>query len=188
MLELRSEGQPQPVRHNLDFILDECAEQLLRAVGRFELDDRAVAYLVAGEAVTDPPGEILPRAYGQMVLEIGVKGVAVFFEGQRDVALRAVIVHLQPYVAALREVVGPTPQHVASPQGGVIAIQPRGVSSGSSVNVALKRVMLVHRRMRVDSKAALIHEPVVGAGRPAGQDGFVAFKMFDVDARKSISA
>ena len=113
MLELGTERQTQPVRHQSDFVLAEKTEQLDRALVGIERDGIGVIDFIRRNTVSSAPDDVLAFAQQEMVLQVDVKGIAVFIQ-HRSIAHRPVVIQLQLQIRPSRKGVGPSPQHIAA--------------------------------------------------------------------------
>ena len=75
-LELRSEDEPQPVRHQRQIVLHERAQGMRRAAERVEPGEIAVAKLVMRQAVAGSPDNFVALGQGEAVLKIQIERVA----------------------------------------------------------------------------------------------------------------
>src|SRR5438309_8866487 len=94
MLELRPKREPQPFWHDGDIVLGKRAEKLRRTFFGIERDSKAVPHFILSEAITGSPGNSVPIPQTEVMLEVHVVCVAVFFENSR-VPKGPVIVGLQ---------------------------------------------------------------------------------------------
>src|SRR4051812_18077288 len=97
----------QLIGHDLDFILNERAEDIFRAMIGMELDDGTVGDGVGTESISKAHGEVVLGADGDVVLEIEVGGVAGFAVGAWDVAFGAIVVELKLDIAGLFKILRP---------------------------------------------------------------------------------
>src|ERR1700730_4234199 len=77
MLELGSDGQVQTVRHNRNFILNECAVERQRSIRGKERNIQRIFDVRMRDAETDAPDDFLAVAPVKSVLKIDISRVAL---------------------------------------------------------------------------------------------------------------
>ncbi len=103
MLDLGSHGQLQAIGNHGDLILQEGAGELEHHMGRREAEEREIGFMVVHEAVARPPGDLLPAAEAEAVLEIGIPGHQALRESIIEVPQGLIVVGLDLDIGGLRE-------------------------------------------------------------------------------------
>src|SRR5262249_50798727 len=149
-----------------------------------------VVQLVGGEAIAQPPDDVLAPRQRKAIEEIDVEGVPILVE-ERLAVMRAVVVELQGRVGIGTEGTLPPGEHVAAAQLGMLVdrLAPGGcvlrevlrLASAPLVKVAFNGEQVV-LHLTVAAKAAVQHLPVVVATAAGGGGAAVTVEVFAVDA------
>ena len=94
VLELGSDRQIQLFRNEFNFILSKRAEKAVAPTGKDSARPWLGCHVVTGQPVASSPDEVVPPPERDLVLEIKVNRVTLFFDDD-VVTVRPVVVHLE---------------------------------------------------------------------------------------------
>src|SRR5439155_11296366 len=178
VLELRPDREADLAAPRGELVLNEAARETARQARREEGESQAIVDVIAGEAVADPPEDLLPFAERESVLEIQIVGGEIIPERPRDVAMGPVDVGLNLEVGPIRDPVSPAPESVGASEIGVAR---SGRLDSSAVCITLQRENVVRRRLRVQPEPALPHAKAIARVPPARKRGVVPVEVLPVD-------